>query len=317
MRILILGHGAVGRETAALFAARGDKVTVAQRQPPMALAPMIDFAGLDAGDRDAVIAASIGMDAVICCLGFPYDSRLWAKAWPSAMGNLLAGYAAAGARFIFADNLYMYGPRDRPLVEDMPLTTYGRKPRLRADITRLWQDAHATGKVRCVAVRASDFYGPGVENSVLSEFGVKRLIEGKSGLIPYCPDHLHDFTYVPDFARALVTLADAPDADYGEAWHVPNAPTRSLRALLERAAEMIGTRARIVSLPPAMLLLAGLFDRRLYELSEMRFQTDRPYLVDAKKFEQRFWNDPTPFDTGLEATIAHYRALRQARTRTA
>lgn len=317
MRILILGHGAVGRETAALFAARGDKVTVAQRHRPAALAPMIDFIGLDACDRDAVIAASTGMDVVVCCLGFPYDSRLWAKFWPSAMGNLLAGCAASGARFIFADNLYMYGPQNRPLVEDMPLTTYGRKPRIRADITRLWQEAHATGKVRCVAVRASDFYGPGVENSVLSEFGVKRLIEGRPALVPYCPDHPHDFAYVPDFARALVTLADAPDADYGEAWHVPNAPTRSLRALLEQAAEMIGTKARITTLPLAVLRLSGLFDRRLYELIEMRFQTDRPYLVDATKFGRRFWNDPTPFDMGLEATIAHYRALWQARTRTA
>jgi nucleoside-diphosphate-sugar epimerase len=317
MNILILGHGAVGRETAARFAARGDKVTVAQRHRPAALAPMIDFTGLDVCDRDAVIAASAGVDVVICCLGFPYDSRLWAKAWPSAMGNLLAGCAASGARFIFADNLYMYGPQDLPLVEDMPLTTYGRKPRIRAEITRLWQEAHATGRVTCVAVRASDFYGPGVENSVLSEFGVKRLIEGKPALVPYCPDHLHDFAYVPDFARALVTLADAPETDYGQAWHVPNAPAQSLRALLERAAEMIGTIVRIVSLPLAALHLAGLFDRRLYELIEMRFQTDRPYLVDAKKFERRFWNDPTPFDTGLEVTIAHYRALWQARMRAA
>jgi hypothetical protein len=39
----------------------------------------------------------------------------------------------------------------------------------------------------------------------------------------------------------------------------------------------------------------------------MRFQTDRPYLVDATKFSQRFWADATPFETGLDATIAFYK----------
>jgi nucleoside-diphosphate-sugar epimerase len=43
------------------------------------------------------------------------------------------------------------------------------------------------------------------------------------------------------------------------------------------------------------------------ELKEMRFQWDRPYLVDTTKFARRFWNDPTPFETGLRATIAFYR----------
>ena len=39
-----------------------------------------------------------------------------------------------GARFVFADKLYMYGPVTVPLTETMPLTSYGRKPRIRAEI---------------------------------------------------------------------------------------------------------------------------------------------------------------------------------------
>jgi len=34
----------------------------------------------------------------------------------------------------------------------------------------------------------------------------------------------------------------------------------------------------------------------------MRFQTDRPYLVDAEKFRARFWSDPTDWTAGLRAT---------------
>jgi nucleoside-diphosphate-sugar epimerase len=306
MRVTIIGHGAVGRETANLLLARGDTVRVAQRKRPAGLPGPAEFAATDVLNADSVRRACAGSNAVICCIGFPYDSRLWETAWPAAMENMLAACAGERARFVFADNLYMYGPQDRPLTEDMPLTDYGRKPKVRAAITPAWQRAHAEGKVQAVAVRASDFYGADVETSVLSNYGVKRLLQGKAALIPYSPDHPHDFAYVPDFARALVTLLDAPADAYGQAWHVPNAPVQTLRSLIVKAAGMIGTAPRVTVMPRAMLHLVGLFDRQVYELIEMGFQTDRPYLVDASKFASRFWADATSFDAGLAATIASY-----------
>jgi nucleoside-diphosphate-sugar epimerase len=174
----------------------------------------------------------------------------------------------------------------------------------------MWQRAHREGLVQAVAVRASDFYGPDVETSVLSNYGVKRLLQGKAALVPYSPDHPHDFAYVPDFARALLTLLDAPADAYGQAWHVPNAPTQTLRSLLIQAARMICVAPRISVMPRALLHLAGLFDREAYELIEMRFQTDRPYRVDASKFSQRFWANATSLEAGLAATIASYKAAQ-------
>jgi nucleoside-diphosphate-sugar epimerase len=106
-----------------------------------------------------------------------------------------------------------------------------------------------------VAVRASDFYGPRVPTSVLSEFGVARLVAGK----PYSPDFPHDLTYVADFARALVTLADAPEDAYGQAWNVPNAPTRSLRQLLSLAAGIAGVSMRLHAIPAWLQPALGLF----------------------------------------------------------
>jgi nucleoside-diphosphate-sugar epimerase len=306
MRVAIIGYGAVGRETAKLLLARGDEVRIAQRKRPAALPEAAEFVATDVLNADSVRRACAGCGAVICCIGFPYDSRVWAKAWPAAMDNMLAACAGERARFIFADNLYMYGPQDRPLTEDMPLTDHGRKPKVRASITQAWQRAHAEGRVEAVAVRASDFYGPDVETSVLSSFGVKRLMQGKAALIPYSPDHPHDYAYVPDVARALVTLLDAPADTYGQAWHVPNAPTGTLRSHIVKAAKMIGVAPRLTVLPRAMLHVIGLFDRQVYELIEMSFQTDRPYIVDASKFARRFSGDATNFDAGLQATIASY-----------
>jgi nucleoside-diphosphate-sugar epimerase len=160
------------------------------------------------------------------------------------MRGLLDGCSKSGARFVFADNLYLYGPLSRPLTEDIPLTNFGRKPAVRATITRLWQAAHEEKRVRAVAVRASDFYGPDSSTSVISAFGVARLVAGKPAIMPYPTDQPHDFTYVPDFARALVSLIDAPEGAYGQAWHVPNAPNRTLRDVLMRAADLAGKSAR-------------------------------------------------------------------------
>lgn len=305
--VTVVGYGAVGRETVKLLLERGDKVRVAQRSRPRGLPLEVEFAPTDVLNPESVLHACAGSEAVICCIGFPYNSRIWRKVWPTAMVNLLAACEKAKARFIFADNLYMYGPQTAPLTEEMPLTDFGRKPRVRADITRLWQDAHAQGRVQAVAVRGSDFYGPDVPTSVLSAYGVKNLLAGKPAIMPYPVIFPHDITYVPDFARALVTLLDAPADTYGQAWHVPNAPAQTYRSLIEQAAALIGVQPRMRVIPVILLGLARLFSRQTYELIEMRFQSDRPYLVDARKFSNRFRSDATSFEDGLRATIAFYR----------
>jgi nucleoside-diphosphate-sugar epimerase len=304
--VTVMGYGAVGLETVKLLAERGDKVRVAQRSCPRDLPMAAEFAPVDVLNPESVLNACAGSEAVICCIGFPYDSRIWQKGWPKAMANLLAACEKAKARFLFADNLYMYGPQTAPLTEDMPLTDFGRKPKIRADITRLWQGAHAQGCVQAVAVRASDFYGADVPTSVISAYGVKNLLAGKAAVMPYPVIFAHDLTYVPDFARALVTLLDAPAEDYGQAWHVPNAPTQTYRALIEKAAALIGVEPQMRVIPIILLQLAGLFSRQTYELIEMRFQSDRPYLVDTRKFSNRFRSDATSFEDGLRATIASY-----------
>jgi nucleoside-diphosphate-sugar epimerase len=305
--VTVMGYGAVGRETVKLLVDRGDRVRVAQRSQPRGLPVEAEFVPTDVISPESMRNACMGSEAVICSIGFPYDSRIWRKAWPKAMANLLAACEKAKARFIFADNLYMYGPQTAPLTEDMPLTDLGRKPRLRAEITRLWQTAHAQDRVQAVAVRASDFYGPNVPTSVISAYGVKNLLAGKAAVMPYPVIFAHDLTYVPDFARALVTLLDAPAEDYGQAWHVPNAPTQTYRSLIGQAAALIGVDPQMRVIPVILLQLAGLFSRQTYELIEMRFQSDRRYIVNAQKFSNRFWSDATSFEDGLRATIAFYR----------
>jgi nucleoside-diphosphate-sugar epimerase len=306
-KIAVFGYGAVGRETTAKLTARGDIVRIVQRYKPQQVPNGSTFQFADSIDREATIAACAGVDTVVCCIGLRYISTVWRREWPLVMSNLIDGCSLADARLVFADNLYMYGPQTTPLTEDMPLTTFGRKPALRAAITRQWKSAHDEGRIRAVAVRAADFYGPDVATSVISGFGVARLLAGKPVLSPYSPEQPHDFVYVPDFARALVSLVDAPDDAYGQAWHVPHAPTRSMREVLTLAASLIGVSPKFTVLPAALIPIIGLISKEVGETAEMRFQWDRPYLVDASKFGTRFWSDATSFETGLGETIAYYK----------
>jgi nucleoside-diphosphate-sugar epimerase len=170
-RIVIAGYAAVGRALLPLLVARGDAATVVQRRNPGQLPYQARFVAADLEDAGKTVQACHGADAVVCAAGVPYHAATYVRVWPVIMRNLLQACAKASARFVFADSLYMYGPQTRPLTEEMPLTNFGAKPRVRAEITRQWLDAHHSGIVSAVAVRASDFYGPDVPTSVISTYG--------------------------------------------------------------------------------------------------------------------------------------------------
>jgi hypothetical protein len=124
------------------------------------------------------------------------------------------------------------------------------------------------------------------------------------------PDVLHDYAYVPDIARAATALLAAPDAAFGQAWHMPCAPTRTTRDILQIAADALDVKLRISALPAWMLGPSAMFSPLLRELKEMRFQWDRPYQVDASRFKAAFWSDVTPFETGIPATARRNRDPR-------
>ena len=307
-RIAVAGYGAVGRAVVAQATERGDEVRVIGRHEPAGLPKGAVFHRADMMVPESAANAVAGVDNVVLAVGIPYATATFVRDWPVAMRNTLGAVERGGNRLVFADNLYMYGPQTRPLTEDMPLTDYGQKPKARAEITRLWQTAHAEGRVRATAVRAADFYGPNAATSVLSAYGIARMVEGRPALIPFPTTNPHDFTYVPDFARALLTLVDAEDDAYGEAWHVPNAkPTQTPEELLKSAAELIGTEPRIRVMPASAMTLIGVFNPIVRSLREMRFQWDRPYVVDSSKFASRFWGEATPYRDGIASTIESYR----------
>src|SRR5271165_719674 len=307
-RIAIFGLGPCGRATMTRLLAGGREVVVAQRHAPADLPKGARFASADALDRESVIEATRGSDQIVVAIGFPYEGKLWREAWPKAVGNFVAACEATGARMVFIDNLYMVGPQTAPLTETMPLTSFGIKPAARSAATRIWLASAEAGRARIAALRAPDFYGPNVGLAFLGDASIGAMAKGKAAFFIGSPDLPHDFAYVPDSGRAAMTLLDAPDSAFGQAWHVPGAPTLTTREILQMAADVLGARLRLNTLPEGLLGAAGLFSPFLRELKEMRFTWNRPYHVDAPKFARTFWSDPTPFETGVRETALSFHA---------
>ncbi len=298
-KVLVIGYGPVGAATAQILAARGQTVTVAQRRRPIGLPEAIPFVACDVVRRASLRVAARGIQQIALAIGLPYSGALWREIWPKIIDNVVATAAETGARVVFVDNLYMYGPQAAPLTEDMALTTFGLKPAARAAATRIWQAASVAGRVRFAALRAPDFYGPGVTLSVLGDTGLNALARGRSAFWFHDSDIPHDIAYVPDFARAVVSLLDAPDDCFGQAWHVPCAPIRTGREVLALAAAALGVAPRVRNLPFWAVRALGWVNPPIGEFVEMKFAWDRPYRVDSSKFAARFWADPTPFEEGV------------------
>lgn len=245
-----------------------------------------------------------GAEVVYSCVGIDYGE--WLEQWPLILNGLIDGAGTSGAKLIFADNLYSYGPHDGPLTEDLPLTRYGRKPALRSRMTEELLGVHASGRVRAALVRASDFYGPRALNSVLGERVFPMALVGKPAQLLGDIDQPHSYTYVPDFARALIRVAK-DDSALGEIWHVPSAPARTTRQVVNMIFELAGRQPRMRVMPNWLLTAMSSFNPFYGELRELSFIWDRSYLVDHDKFARHFGDEWTPLEEGLEKTLAWYR----------
>ena len=302
-RAVVLGAGPVGEALVQRLLADGVETRVATRSGRASVPSDIEVVAANISDPQQAIRACADADIVYSCVGLSYQG--WPEQWPPMMAGMLDGAAEAGARFVFMDNCYMYGPVSVPMTEDLPLTNYGNKPATRSKITRMWQEAHEAGRVEAASVRASDFYGPGVTQAALGDPSLGRLARGKSAQVFGDPDLPHSFAYVPDIARALISVGHADDA-MGQAWNVPNAPDMTVRQVLQMFADVFGQPLKIQTLPKPLMSVLGLFNADIKELKEMLYQWERPFHVDGSKFAARFWSDVTPWDTGVTETARSY-----------
>ena len=115
----------------------------------------------------------------------------------------------------------------------------------------------------------------------------------------------HTFTYLPDFARGLVTLGLHDDA-FGEVWHTPNAETLTTRSFAGLVFEAAGQPPRLQVLPSALLTALALVNPTLRAVREQQYQREAPWIVDHAKFAQAFGVQVTPHRDAIAATVAWF-----------
>lgn len=302
---VVIGHGPAGAATARLLADKGRTVRVVTRSGGRT-EPGIEHVALDAADPGRLTAAVRDAAAIHLCAAPPYQR--WTRDWPPLAAAVNQAAEATGAVLVLLGNLYGYGPVQGEMTESLPLAATGPKGRVRA---RIWEEAlalHEKGRIRAVEVRASDFFGPGVtDGGHLASRVVPRLLRGKPVSTLGDPDAPHSWTYLPDVARTLVEVAEQERA-WGRAWHVPTLPPLSVREMTGKLAEQAGVPpVPVRRLPSAVLRAASLVSPMLRELREVRYQFDRPFVVDSGAYRAAFAAEATPLDRQLEATVDWWR----------
>lgn len=66
----------------------------------------------DAADRAQAARAAAGAAVIYQCASPPYTQ--WPALFPALTGSILGAAESSGAKLVFADNLYAYGPVDGP-----------------------------------------------------------------------------------------------------------------------------------------------------------------------------------------------------------
>jgi nucleoside-diphosphate-sugar epimerase len=240
----------------------------------------------------------------------PRDYHKWPEQFPPLQNGVLEGAARSGAKLIVLENLYMYGPHSGVTMrEDTLMLATGPRGRTRKTMTEALFAAHRASKVRVTSARASDFYGPGVVQSLVGKDVFANIVQGKGVTLAAHPKLLHTLSYIGDVGEALVRLGEE-DKALGRAWHIPNAPAVTLTEVVEMIQAEAGQKVKVTYLPKALtrvvLPIMGLFVPPVRGLEENSYQTYEPFVVDDSQYKAAFGDHATPLRQGIRTTVTWY-----------
>jgi nucleoside-diphosphate-sugar epimerase len=279
----------VGRSRAALEAAFGAD-------------PLAEIVTWNPDDPASVRAAADGIETIVYLVGVDYTKF---ELHPIVMRQTLDGAIAAGvANMLLVGTVYPYGrPRTTPVREDHPREPHTFKGRKRKEQEDLLLAEDRAGRIHGAVLRLPDFYGRGVDKSLIKELfskGVAGNIASVVGPI----DAPHEFVYVPDVAPVIVRLIDEPRA-YGRVWHLGGAGVTTTREMIARVERASGRRIKTFVAGKTALRVLGLFDPLLREFVEMNYLMTQPVILDDTALHELLGPiHKTTYDEGVRAILA-------------
>ena len=312
VHVVVGATGGAGGALVSVLAGGGQRVRAVSRRPAADLPEGVEPLAADAADPAQTRTACRGATVVYHCAQPPYQR--WAAQFPALTQSIAEAAAAAGARLVYADNLYAYGPVGGALTEELPAWATTSKGRVRALMAERLLAAHRSGTLQVAIGRSSDYYGPGGANSVVGDILFGAAVVGNRARWLGRLDLPHSLNDLPDVARALLILGARPEA-LGEVWHLPAAEPLTGRQFVDLIAGALGRPVKVRATSRLALRIAGVFDPRARESAEMLYQWERPFVLDASKFQRAFGPlEPTPHPQAVTTTVAWFRE-RAGRTR--
>lgn len=301
---IILGAGPVGCWTARALVDQGLSVRAVNRsgKRPELMPAEVEMRAADVSDAAQAIAAAEGATTIYQALNPEYHQ--WHEFFPGLQAGALAAAKATGAVYVSIENLYMYDSSS-VMTEDTRIAPVSKKGQLRQRMAEEVMAAHERGEIRAVALRSSDYFGPGVTGSSLGNMVFGNLIAGKKAQVGGSLSEPHSFAYIEDVGRAAAELGIRDDV-LGRVWIAPHAPAQTQGQMVERACDLLGIPLAVTAISPMMMRMAGLFIPQAKSGVEMMYEFTKPFVVDSGRIERELGLRPTPIETGLARTVSWY-----------
>ncbi|ULX52024.1 epimerase [Cupriavidus taiwanensis] len=299
--------GVIGQSIASALRSQGRAYRVVGRndaslRKAFGADPLAEIVTWNPDSPASVRAAADGVDTLIYMVGVDY----WQfDLHPKLMRQTLDGAVAAGVRqLILIGTVYPYGRAgSNPVRESHPREPHTFKGRMRKAQEDLLMQAHADGRIRATVLRLPDFYGPGVEASLLHRAAQAAVHGGTADMVGPI-DRPHEFVFVPDVGPVVARLADTPAA-FGKIWHLGGAGTTTQRDLVAEMERQTGAKLRLRVAGKTMLRLIGLFNPFMREMVEMHYLMSEPLIMDDSALQRLIGPiHKTPYAQGIRQTLA-------------
>ena len=305
LQVVLGAGGGTGRAIVDELARQGRRVRAVSRSPIADLPAGVESLQADAADTAGARRATAGASVVYHAAQPPYNA--WAGNFEHLNASVADATADAGARLVFADNLYMYGPTGKPMVESTPQQATDAKGRIRIALAAGLLERHTRSQLEVAIGRSSDYFGPNGLNTGMGDRIFGAAVAGKAARWTGRLDMPHSLSYLPDLARALIVLGDRDEAA-GRAWHLPVTDPLTGREFLTRLFAKLGSAPRIRVDSSLMVRAAGLFSPTIREFAGVVYQWDRPWISDWSAFQAAFGPfERTPLDEALRTALDWWR----------
>ncbi len=302
MQVILGSGGAIGNNLAKELKKYTSGIRLVSRHPKKVNEDDELFVA-DLMNKDQVEKAVEGAEVVYLTVGLTYRTKIWEEHWPLIMENTIAACKKQNAKLVFFDNVYMYNPDElNPMTEETEIKPSSKKGLVRAQLVKMIMNEVNIGNLKALIARSADFYGPGIDNSVLNETVVKNLKAGKKANWFCSTKYKHSYTYTPDAAKATALLGNTESA-FQQVWHLPTAKPLTGKQWIEAFAKEIKVQPKTMVAPKFMIQLMGIFNPIMKEFVEMLYQYDRDYDFVSAKFENTFQLKATPIEEAVREVV--------------